>query len=163
MKSIHRWHQGSAWRRKNLWVGRGRGCVSKSMRRKAGIDPAGFIPHAPPMSTWSISMKRRLCPVRPERTRINLSLSTTAHLMKDIMAWVGREMLANHCGEQPVNLLSRSRSEINLLKRIGVVPLVNCAQQIMCSPLVTWNLYVWYLQCWEESTRSAKSLHKMLM
>lgn len=35
--------EGSAWR-KNLWVGRVRGCTSRSIRRSVGIDPAGFIP-----------------------------------------------------------------------------------------------------------------------
>lgn len=35
--------EGSAWR-KNLWVGRLRACMSKSMSQSVAIDPAGFIP-----------------------------------------------------------------------------------------------------------------------
>lgn len=44
---------------------------------------------SPPMSTRSVSLKKRRCPVCPESSRINLILSSTAHLMKDIMVWVG--------------------------------------------------------------------------
>lgn len=35
--------EGSAWR-KNLWAGRVRACMSKSMSQSVAIDPAGFIP-----------------------------------------------------------------------------------------------------------------------
>jgi len=56
------------------------------MRRKARIDPAEFIPT---MSTRSVSLEKRLCPVCPESSRINLIPSSTAHLMKDIMVGVG--------------------------------------------------------------------------
>lgn len=54
--------------------------MSKSMRRKAAIDPGGFI-----LPNVSVSLKNRLWPVCPQNTRINLFLFSTAHLMKDIM------------------------------------------------------------------------------
>lgn len=47
-----------------------------------------------PPPNVSVSRRNRLCPVRPRSTRINLLLSSTAHLMKDIMAWVGRRTVS---------------------------------------------------------------------
>lgn len=44
---------------------------------------------SPSMSTWSISLQKRECPVCLRSSRIYLIASSTAHLMKDIMVWVG--------------------------------------------------------------------------
>lgn len=44
---------------------------------------------SPSMSTWSSSLQKRVFPVCLRSSRIYLIPSSTVHLMKDIMVWVG--------------------------------------------------------------------------
>lgn len=85
MNGVHRWQSGVSMAEEPL--GGTRVILYEQINETKSRYWSRWI-YPPP--NVSVSLKNRPCPVCPRSTRINRFLSSTAHLMKDIMVWVGR-------------------------------------------------------------------------